>query len=297
VDIHAKDLPDPKDRVEAVEKLKQGFGAIQKNQFAEAVQIFEKLVESNPKMTDVWQMLGQAYLRLGRDDQALAALQQAARVSPGSPQVLFALSEYYLETGQFRKAREHAELARDAGAANAHLNLAKIAVTEGDLAAAESEAEAALKENRHARIPHLILGRVKRDRGDLLGALRELETALDLSRKQGREALYNLNFLRGDILARLGREKEAEEAFREEMKLFPSATPPQTGLALLYASQGREAKARRALETLVAVRTPEAFTAAIRAYEILGDLDTAGRLRAQRRLIFPAARDRREASG
>ena len=39
------------------------------------------------------------------DADALAALQTAAKLSPGNPQILMALSEYYMATGRFDEAR------------------------------------------------------------------------------------------------------------------------------------------------------------------------------------------------
>ncbi|HMF08589.1 MAG TPA: sulfatase-like hydrolase/transferase, partial [Thermoanaerobaculia bacterium] len=156
-DLTTRDLPDPKDRIGAVEELKQAFGALKDQRYEEAAKRFKAIVKDNPRMVDVWQLLAQADLKLSRDEEALAALLQAAKLSPGNPQVLLALSEYYRVTGDFKKAREHAELARDAGALDAHENLARIALAQGDSKTAESEARAALQEHPNRRIPHLVL--------------------------------------------------------------------------------------------------------------------------------------------
>ena len=88
--------------------------------------------------------------------------------------------------------------------------------------------------------------------------------------------MQNLSFLRGDCLARLGRDAEAETAFLQELRDYPSNPSPRTALAMLYASQGREADARRSLTQLVEdLRTPEAYFAAARTYEVLGDVRSA----------------------
>lgn len=295
-DLSSRNLPDPKDRVGAVEQLKTGFGHLQANRHAQAAAVFRQLLAGNPGMTDVWQMLAAADTKLGRDDEALAALKTAARLSPGNPQVLLALAEFYLETGQYEEARKHALLARDVGAASAHENLARIALEQKDLKTAESEAQAALREYPERRIPHLILGRVKRAAGDLPGALKELDVARRASHSRKQPPLTNLNFLRGDILARQGREAEAETAFKEEIQDFPGSASASTALALLYASQGREIEARRALETLAKAATPSALFAAASAYEILGDRDSAARARQDLRRLFPNARERKSRS-
>lgn len=294
-DLGRKNLPAPRDRIGAVEKLKQGFGALQAGRYAQAATVFQALLKGDPGMTDVWQLYAESCLKLGRDSEALAALQTAARLSPGNPQVLMALSDYYLATGNYAEARKHAELVGDAGPANPHENLARIALSEGNLEAAERESRAALVKYPSRRIPHLILGRIARDRRDYAGALAELALAGRPPKVEGSMPLQNVNFLRGDCLARLGRDAEAEAAFLQEIKDFPTNPSPRSALAVLYASQGREADARRSLSDLVVqVPTPEAIFSAIRTYEVLGDPQSAAELKAQARRLYPGARERKE---
>jgi tetratricopeptide (TPR) repeat protein len=289
-DFASKPLTDPKDRIGDVQKLKTGFGHLTASRHAEAAAIFGELLRDNPNMTDVWQLLAQCLMRLGRPNEAHQALQKAAKLSPGNPQVLLALAEFYLESRRFKEARQHAELARDAGAPNTQEELARIGLAEGDLVAAEREALAALKEHPHRRIPRLILARIKRDRGDLLGAMAELESASRAGEASKHPPLSSLSFLRGDVLARLGREQEAEASFREEIREFPMTAEAWTSLAVLFASQGREAEARATLEGLLKkVQTPEAFFAAGRTYEVLGDPASAARVRVAARRLFPGS--------
>jgi len=296
-DLSRKDLPSPRDRIGAVARLKEGFGDLTGGRYPEAAAAFRELLKSDPGMTDVWQLYAEACLKLGRDDEALAALKTAARLSPGNPQVLMALSDFYLATGDYAEARRHAELVGDAGAADPHENLARIALAEGKLDEAEKESRAALERYPTRRIPHLILGRVAHDRRDYAGALTELDQAARPWESGDARPLQNLSFLRGDCLARMGREPEAEAAFLQELRDFPNNPAPRTALAMLYASQGREDAARRSLTDLVEqLRTPEAYFAAARTYEVLGDAKTASELRAQARRSFPQARERKETS-
>ncbi len=292
--LEKKGLPVPRDRISAVAKLRAGFTALQAGRDEEAVKLLGELLASEPGMTDVWQMYSEACMKLGRDAEALRALQTAARLSPGNPQVLMALSDYYVQTGNFAEARRHAEAVGDAGTVSPHEALARIALAEGDLGTAEREARAALAKYPTRRVPRLILGRVLHDRRDYAGALAELEEVRRPHAEESGVLLQNLNFLRADSFARLGREAEAEEAFREEMRDFPGNPAPRAALAMLYASQGREAEARKALGDLVLeVRTPEAYFAAIRTFEILGDPASARDLRADLRRRFPEAKERK----
>jgi arylsulfatase A-like enzyme/tetratricopeptide (TPR) repeat protein len=294
-DLTRKDLPSPRERIGSVAKLKEGFGDLQGSRFAEAASVFHELLEADPGMVDVWQLYADACLKLGRDEDALAALQSAARISPGNPQVLMALSDYYFATGNYAEARKHAELVGEAGPSNPHENLARIALAEGKLDEAEREARAALERYPSRRLPHFILGRVARERRDYAGALEEFALAAHAQDRVNAPPMQNLSFFRGDCLARLGRDAEAEQAFQEELRDYPSNPAPRTALALLYASQGREADARQSLTRLVQdLHTPEAYFAAARTYEVLGDPRTAEELRSQARRIFPKARERKE---
>jgi arylsulfatase A-like enzyme/Tfp pilus assembly protein PilF len=294
-DLSRKDLPSPRERIGAVAKLKEGFGDLQGGRFAEAASVFHELLQADPGMVDVWQLYADACLKLGREEDALAALQSAAKISPGNPQVLMALSDYYLATGNYAEARKHAELVGEAGPSNPHENLARIALAEGKLDEAEREARAALERYPSRRLPHFILGRIARDRRDYAGALDELALAVQAQERVGAMPMQNLSFFRGDCLARLGRDAEAEQAFQQELRDYPSNPAPRTALALLYASQGREADARQSLTRLVQdLHTPEAYFAAARTYEVLGDSRSAEELRNEARRIFPKARERKE---
>jgi arylsulfatase A-like enzyme/Tfp pilus assembly protein PilF len=293
-DADGKDLPSPRDRIRNVSSLKRGFTALQTGRYEEAVQVLGELLKKEPKMLDVWQMYAEACQALGREAEALSALQTAARLSPGNPQILMALSDFYMSNGRFDEARKHAEAIGDAGTASPHEMLARIALAEGNLAEAEKEARAALERYPQKRVPRLILARVLHDRRDCAGALAELDLARRPRGGEGTVPFQNLNYLRGDCLARMGRAAEAEQAFREEIKSYPGNAAARAGLAMLYASEGREADARGALGALVAdVATPEAYFAAIRTYEILGDPGTANELKRELGKKFPGARERK----
>ncbi len=293
-DLTKKDLPAPSERIAAVEKLKAGFGALQAGRYERAAEILSALLATEPGMTDVWQMYSDALMRLGREKEALEALQTAARLSPGNPQVLMALADYFTVTGDYAQARKHAELLGDAGTASPHENLARIALAEGDLATAEREVRAAIERYPTRRVPRMILGRVLHDRRDCRGALAELDVAARPRAAETRVTLQNLQYLRGDCLARLGRAAEAEAAFHEEMRAFPGSPAPRAALAMLYASQGREAEARQTLTDLVRqLHTPRRTTRRARPTTILGDAITAAGLRVEAKRLFPKAKERK----
>ena len=82
----------------------------------------------------------------------------------------------------------------------------------------------------------------------------------------------NLRSLRGDVLARLGREKEAEASFRAEVTSYPENFDGWARLAVLYASQGRDAELAALLSEMTSkVPTPKSYDVALRVCRIIGD--------------------------
>jgi Flp pilus assembly protein TadD len=68
------------------------------------------------------------------------------------------------------------------------------------------------------------------------------------------------------------------------MQYFPNNPRAWTGLAILYASEGKVGEARATLEKLVASSpTPRSFEAAAQAFQVLGDVAEARRLLARAR--------------
>jgi len=95
----------------------------------------------------------------------------------------------------------------------------------------------------------------------------------------------------GDCLARLGRETEAESAFRREIEEVPYASEGRVGLAILYKSQGREEAVREVLSGLVSAN-PRAganeYWTVVRTLAGLGDAAAAREWAARGRARYPS---------
>src|SRR5262249_966719 len=128
----------------------------------------------------------------------------------------------------------------------------------------------------------LLLARVEIAQGHLPAALDLLDRAREMGRQSGEPPLETLEATRGDVLARLARDKEAEEAFRAETRNYPENVDAWSRLALVYASAGRPEEVGKVLaEMTTRVPTAAAFNAAARVCEILGDRESARRWRAR----------------
>ena len=155
-------------------------------------------------------------------------------------------------------------------------------MAEGDFAAAEREARAAVDaESFSGRIgPKIVLAQTLQEQGRLEDALKVTQEAVDeVSRMEGQPKFSSLFFHHGDILARLGRDAEAEKAFLREIEDFPSNPYPYTRLAVLYAAQGRAQEAVGLLKAMVDRNdTPLAYAEAVRTLRTLGDPQGAAAL-------------------
>jgi tetratricopeptide (TPR) repeat protein len=275
-------LPDPKDGIHTLGALSQASSLVAAQRFAEAVPLFQKLVEENPKMVDAWESLGEALQKTGRSDEALAAYKKAMAVSGGSAHIAIATGTLLLELKRYGEAREHAQIALKTSPAGARSLLAQIAMAEGDFAAAEREARAAVdSESFSGRIgPKIVLAQTLQEQGRLEDALKVTQEAVDeVSRMEGHPKFSSLFFHHGDILARLGRDAEAEKAFQREIEDFPSNPHAYTRLAVLYAAEGRAQEAVGLLKAMVDRNdTPLAYAEAVRTLRTLGDPQGAAAL-------------------
>jgi tetratricopeptide (TPR) repeat protein len=117
----------------------------------------------------------------------------------------------------------------------------------------------------------------------VLTAQERFDDALALIEQTRQEANSNaagpvqgMAFVRADLLARRGQNREAEEAFREEIRFFPRDRQTYANLALLLMTERRAEEARELLQQL-ARRNPSrrTYLFAARTLETLGDRRTA----------------------
>jgi arylsulfatase A-like enzyme/predicted Zn-dependent protease len=277
-----KDLPDPKDRITTIDRLKDSARLVSQHRDDEAAALLVNLTRENPLMLDAWETLARVLRRAGRTKEALAALEQADRLTPGTPQLILGLAGLNREIGDLAKARSLAQAAAAAGAPGADEELALIALARGDLDEARRRAQAALAERKTARAPLLLLARVEIAQGHPRAALELLDSAREMGRQLGQPPLETLEATRGDVLARLGREQEAEDALRAETRDFPENLDAWSRLALVYASSGRPEQFRQVLSEMTSrVPTRAAFDAAAKVCDIIGDREQARRWRAR----------------
>ncbi len=282
-------LPDPKSQIHLLAELVKATRLQNERRYAEAIELFEQVVAENPNMADAWENLGLCRHHLGRYEESLAAFERALEVSQGADHVALGAARLLLEMERFDDALAHAQLAIATNPAAAHLVLARVALAQKDFETAEAEARSSLAARSNAVPPYLVLALAAGGRDDDEAALAHVKQAEEIqARRQEDEPAAGLYFVKGDVLARLGRSTEAGEAFLAEIRVTPEDPRPYCRLSLLYALEGRSQEAVGILRRMVEVTpTPAVYAAAVETLRVLGDPAGAARLLGYAQGLFP----------
>lgn len=282
-------LPDPKSHVAGLRDFDAAASFFASGRFAAAVPLFRRVLAANPRMVDAWQDLGQSLEKLGLQEEALAAYQQAMKASGGVSHVALATGTVLLRLGRLDEAQAHAELGLAVSPAMANALLAEIALARHQKAAAESAARKAVAARGLRIAPLVTLAQVLAAEGKLEEGLQAtVQAEEEVAKKAPGEKLPGLYFVRGDILARLGRDAAAEQAFLRQIQETPEDTRAYAGLAALYAAQGKPEPAVAALRQMVdSIGSPAAYAEAVKTLRILGDPQGAAALLRHALALFP----------
>lgn len=209
---------DPKDKIELVESLHQGFRQVQNNQDAEAIATATAIISKDPEIVDAHLLQGMAASRKGDFDQAIRSFQETLRLRPDHQIAIFNLALAYRKSGQVDKSMEgfREVLRRDPHYVNAMVNLAQI-YTE------RNEPEKALPYYQQA------IGRYN----EMLKSSSTVDAIVSI-----RDSLSGALFSQGKI-------SEAEEQVREIIKLKPNYPDAHYNMGQIYEARGMPADAAR----------------------------------------------------
>jgi arylsulfatase A-like enzyme/Flp pilus assembly protein TadD len=288
-------LPDPRSKIATLDLLNKALVAYSSQRYTEAVPLFRQLLADNPHMADTWENLGRSLQALGRRDEALAAYKKAMEETQGVGHVAIATGWLLLEMNRLDEARDHANLVLATDPSPAHNLLGQIALARKDYPTAEKEARAAIAASTSRIGPFLTLAQTLKEEGQLDKALETTQQAInEVGKMEGAPKYSGLWFLHGDLLARGGRDAEAESAFRKEIEDFPANTNAYTRLAVLYASAGRSQEAVAVLRAMVERNdSPLAYIEAVRTLRTLGDPQSAAGLLQYARARHPESKELR----
>ncbi len=278
--------PDPRERLHVLEDMKTAFRLSADGKDEEAVRALRLILAGNPGLFDVQYELAQALARLGRYEEAYDAFRASLESAPSlAGPIGLALSRVCLALKRYDEAAEHARLGLHTNPAQAHELLARAALGRGRLAEAESEALLAAGDPVAEAGGAAVRAEVRLRQERPAEALRILD---DLTAKsEGR--FRDVEFLRGDSLARLGRYRDAESAFRREIAAFPDNSAAYARLAIVCALRGsRVREVEGVLEEMLKARPqPEVALLAARTLDSIGDRSGAAAWRRRAGIALP----------
>jgi len=285
-------LPDPKAHLDLLADIQRSFALSAEGRHDEALDLCYQLLAANPDLIDVRNQLAGVLRKLGRFEEALEVYAETERRFPGlSESLAIERAKIELDLGRLDRAEAEARRAAAANPLESRLILAAVAGRRGDWPRAVVEARAGLGDPARPRVPALLLlarALLAQDRLDEARA--EAERAIAEIRRPGAPPVATVESTYGDILARLGRDAEAEVAFRREIELFPRAPEPYVRLAILLAAQHRFDEIEPTLDALVAANpSPRALLAAAETMDRLGNREGAAAYRARARAAAASA--------
>jgi choline-sulfatase len=285
------DLPNPADNLPALRRMEEAWHLGTEGRVPQAIEVLRASVRENPGMFDAWVKLGELLSESGRDEEAAAAYRQALdRSLVFLPDISVALGFVELRRLRFDEAERLARVSLATVPSKAHELLAHIALARGNIPAAESEAASAAASRNPQPSAILVLAEVKLRAGKPAEALLVVEKAQAASREKRLGAIYNLEFLRGDALARMDRLEDAEAAFRAEIAAFPAHAQAYASLAVIrFMKRDRPGLDRQLNEMVRANPSPRSYLLAASTLESLGEKERAAAFRNRGKALNHAA--------
>jgi Flp pilus assembly protein TadD len=96
---------------DARQLYKEGFGHFAAGRVAEAVALYRRALESDPRLPIAWNGLAMALARQGDLDGAIEAARRLVELEPEDPLSHTSLSRFYMQKGMIAEAEEERAMA------------------------------------------------------------------------------------------------------------------------------------------------------------------------------------------
>lgn len=267
---------DPRDQVNVYRESRRITTLFEKQRFDLVIAAAPSMLEKNPQLIDLWLLQIDSLSNVGRVPEALAVAKRSLANNPSAvDELAIRIADLAARSGQDADARAHAELAMRSRPAEAHAVLARIALAHRDFAGVEKESQLAIAADPRRPLPYTLLAQAAIAKNDFPSALKALDDGAKVATENHRP-LRNLHATRGVILIRLGRDREAEQAFREELRLFPDDPSAWRNIVVYLVEHQRAAEARQlARQLLDRYPFPQAYAAVATSFASAGDRESA----------------------
>jgi tetratricopeptide (TPR) repeat protein len=268
-----KELADPKTTIGTVNDIRRAFTWYGDGKEDDALRLTNQLLAANSQITDIWDLKVKILNKMGRQRDALEAAKDGLRNVPSAIALLYDVANDALAVGDLDTAQKHAEIAETIEPGEAHDILARIWARRGDMKRAEAEAKLSLETSHHPTNSLMLLADAEKKRGNLDAALTDLDRAVEATKRdQSADAPQGLHLARGDVLARLGRNAEAESEFRAEIAQFPKLLNAYSSLVMLLATERKLDEATKVVfDVIQASPEPHTYVIVAETLKAIGD--------------------------
>ena len=228
----------------APDPVAAGTKLIEQEKYAEAAQVFQKLVAAEPKNVEGHFYLGMAYGSLNRDAEAIAAYRQVLDLQPGLYEAELNLGMLFLRGKQAAEALKHLTVASEKKPKELRprIYMAEALAQTGDWAAAGKAYQSVLELDPNAAAAYAGRGRALAKLGQYDEAMTVLKRAGELDASYA-GALVDL----GSALEEAGKKKEALAVYGAT----PKTAAVMERMGVLQIELGDPAGAASTLEAVV----------------------------------------------
>jgi tetratricopeptide (TPR) repeat protein len=166
-----------------------------------------RLIEVGQNSPELHLLMGKAHLNRQEYDKAIAELQSAAQENPTLPFVHFHLGMVYVRKQDYERAKAEflKDIAIEPDVAYDYDELGSVNIMLQQYKEAETNFRRALHLDSHLLSSRIGLARIYQQQSKYQAALAQLDAAAKLNPNS-----YNVHYLRGQALMRLGRRREGE---------------------------------------------------------------------------------------
>ena len=176
-----------------------------------------RLVEIGEGSPEFHLLMGKAHLNRGEYDDAVKDLEEAAKGDPKLPFVHFNLGLAYLKKQDYERARAEfrKDVATQPGLPFSYEQLGSLEATAGNEEEAAKNYRAALKIDPKLINSHMGMAKIEEHKKQYAAALVDLDRVIALDSGNA-----SARYLRGQVLVRMGREKEGRTELAEATKML-----------------------------------------------------------------------------
>ncbi|MFY9845547.1 MAG: tetratricopeptide repeat protein [Terriglobales bacterium] len=176
-----------------------------------------RLVEIGEGSPEFHLLMGKGHMNRGEYDDALKELETAAQADPRLPFVHFNLGLAYVHKQDYARAREefHKDIAIEPDVSFNYAQLGSLEATAGNEDEAANNYRIALKLDPQSVSSHLGLAKIEEHQKHYAAALVDLDEVIRLDNRNA-----GARYLRGQVLVRMGSEKEGREELASAAKML-----------------------------------------------------------------------------